>query len=74
MEVRQTPGVELRYAAMMTSRGCPFQCSYCHIADEVAGSKSGNIGKFRFKSDERVIRELEILKDTIGAKQIFIRR
>jgi anaerobic magnesium-protoporphyrin IX monomethyl ester cyclase len=66
------PGVELRYAAMMTSRGCPFQCSYCHIADEVPGSKSGNIGKFRFKSDERVIHELEILKDTIGAKQIFI--
>jgi radical SAM superfamily enzyme YgiQ (UPF0313 family) len=66
------PGQELRYASMMTSRGCPFSCSYCHIAEEVAGSKSGAIGKFRFKSDDRVINELTILKNEIGAKQVFI--
>jgi len=65
-------GKELRYASMMTSRGCPFSCSYCHIAEEVAGSKSGAIGKFRFKSDDRVIDELTILKNKIGAKQVFI--
>jgi len=65
-------GEELRYASMMTSRGCPFSCSYCHIAEEVDGSKSGAIGKFRFKSDDRVIEELTILKNKIGAKQIFI--
>jgi len=65
-------GEELRYASMMTSRGCPFSCSYCHIAEEVKGSKSGAIGKFRFKSDERVIKELTILKNDIGAKQVFI--
>ena len=65
-------GEELRYASMMTSRGCPFSCSYCHIAEEVEGSKSGAIGKFRFKSDERVIKELTILKNKIGAKQVFI--
>ena len=66
------PGKELKYASMMTSRGCPFSCSYCHIAEEIPGSKSGAIGKFRFKSDERVKNELEILKNEIGAKQIFI--
>ena len=65
-------GQELRYASMMTSRGCPFSCSYCHIAEEVEGSKSGAIGKFRFKSDDRVINELTILKNKIGAKQVFI--
>ena len=65
-------GEELRYASMMTSRGCPFSCSYCHIAEEVEGSKSGAIGKFRFKSDDRVIEELTILKNKIGAKQVFI--
>ena len=65
-------GEELKYASMMTSRGCPFSCSYCHIAEEVEGSKSGAIGKFRFKSDDRVIQELSILKNQIGAKQVFI--
>lgn len=66
------PGVELRYASIMTSRGCPFACSYCHIAQEDEGSISGPIGRFRIKSDERVIQELTILRDEIGAKQIFI--
>ncbi|MDC6465157.1 radical SAM protein [Pelagibacteraceae bacterium] len=69
---KANPGQELRYASMMTSRGCPFSCSYCHIAEEIAGSKSGAIGKFRFKSDDRVINELTILKNDIGAKQVFI--
>ena len=69
---RAKPGAELRYASMMTSRGCPFSCSYCHIAEETPESKSGAIGKFRFKSDDRVLKEMEILKNEIGARQIFI--
>tara|TARA_B100001175_G_C19476218_1_gene624479 strand:- start:135 stop:1715 length:1581 start_codon:yes stop_codon:yes gene_type:complete len=66
------PGVELKYASLMTSRGCPFACSYCHIAQENESSISGAIGRFRIKSDERVIKELTILRDEIGAKQVFI--
>ena len=31
-----------------------------------------DIGKFRFKSDDRVINELTILKNKIGTKQVFI--
>ncbi len=62
----------LRYASIMTSRGCPFACSYCHIANETVNSKSGAIGRFRIKSDDRVRNELQILKDEIGVKQVFI--
>lgn len=63
--------VVLKYASMVTSMGCPFSCSYCHISHETSDSKSGNIGKFRVKSIERVSQELEILKN-IGVKQVFI--
>ena len=66
------PGAQLKYASIMTSRGCPFACSYCHIAKELDGSEAGAIGRFRVKSDERVIEELLILKNKIGAKQIYI--
>ncbi len=65
------PGAELRYATMMTSLGCPFHCAYCHIAGEQEGSLSGPIGKFRVKSDERVLAEIEALK-AIGVEDVFI--
>ena len=65
-------GKKLKYASMMTSRGCPFSCSFCHIADETVNSISGAIGRFRIKSDERVKKELLILRDEIGALQVFI--
>jgi radical SAM superfamily enzyme YgiQ (UPF0313 family) len=63
---------ELKYVSMMTSLGCPFACSYCHIADETKGSMAGEIGRFRVKSDERVLDELLFLRDVIGAKQVFV--
>lgn len=64
-------GAEVRYASMMTSLGCPFHCAYCHIAGEQEGSDFGFIGKYRIKSDERVLQELDILKG-LGVKQLFI--
>ena len=63
---------ELKYVSMMTSLGCPFACSYCHIAHETKGSMSDEIGRFRIKSDERVLEELVHLRDVIGAKQVFV--
>ncbi len=64
-------GSDLRYASMMTSRGCVFSCRFCHIAGETKDNISGAIGRFRVKSDERVLREIEVLKN-IRVKQVFI--
>lgn len=50
------------YATMITSRGCPFQCTYC--------TKSVSGQYFRFQSTERVIREIEFLKNKYNIKQI----
>lgn len=58
------PGQEVRYLSMQTSRGCPFSCDYCHI------SKEGEAGKLRFKSTDRVEKEIDIIKD-LGAEYLF---
>ena len=63
---------EVRYASMMTSLGCPFKCTYCHIGKEIEGSLTQGIGRFRVKSDERVMEELLYLKNELGVKQVFI--
>lgn len=65
------PGEELKYGSMMTSLGCVFKCLYCHIAGETEGSLSGPVGRFRIKSDERVLAEINELK-RLGVKQVYI--
>ena len=60
-----------RYASMMTSLGCVFKCRYCHISGEQNGSLSGPIGRFRVKSDERVIAEFEKLR-SLGVEHLFL--
>lgn len=62
-----------RYAPLMTSRGCPFQCAYCHISMERFDREKmlGNIGELRLKSVQRVLQEIEIL-ESLGVKKIFI--
>lgn len=63
---------EIKYASIMTSLGCPFQCSFCHIASEKEeDSITGAIGLFRIKSIERVKKELDVLRG-LGVKQVFI--
>ena len=62
---------KLRYGSMMTSVGCIFSCTYCHISTETEGSIAGQIGRYRTKSDERVLAEIDQLK-RLGVKQIFI--
>lgn len=63
-------GKRIKYASLQTSRGCPFQCLYCHISKEVDGEVAGSVGNFRLKSIDRVLRELQTLKD-LGAEYIF---
>jgi len=63
-------GERITYASLQTSRGCPFHCKYCHISKEDEGLPSGAIGSFRTKSIDRVLAELQTLKE-LGARYIF---
>jgi len=51
------------FLPIMTSRGCPFQCSFC-VASQMFGAK------FRFRSPKNVVDELEWLKNEYGAEGI----
>ena len=67
-----TPGKVRRYAPIMTSRGCPFRCAYCHISEErsLAGPR-GNIGLLRLKSIDRVMMEINHLR-SLNVTHLFI--
>jgi radical SAM superfamily enzyme YgiQ (UPF0313 family) len=51
-------------APLLTSRGCPYQCTYCNKS--VFGSR------FRFRSPDNIIREIEWLGENFGVDQIDI--
>lgn len=59
------------YAPAMTSRGCPYICTFCHISGEGKDSITGYIGKSRYKSKERVEIEMERLKE-LSVEYVFI--
>jgi anaerobic magnesium-protoporphyrin IX monomethyl ester cyclase len=59
-----------RYAAMFTSRGCPFRCTYCHISKERDG-ETGDIAGLRVHSLPRIERELDRLRG-LGVQYIYI--
>jgi radical SAM superfamily enzyme YgiQ (UPF0313 family) len=52
-----------KFLPIMTSRGCPFQCSFC-VASQMFGAK------FRARSPKNVVDEIEWLRDTYGAEGI----
>ena len=54
----------LRGTTMLTSRGCPFKCIYCHV--------SAKWGRPRFHSAERVADEVELLVKRYGVEGIYI--
>ena len=55
-------GRALPFAAVVTSRGCPYRCAYC--------SKPIFGNKFRAQSPERVVEEVAYIKDNFGVKEI----
>jgi radical SAM superfamily enzyme YgiQ (UPF0313 family) len=54
------------YAILYTSLGCPFHCSFCCI-NSLFGKN-----RIRFRGIEAVMRELDFLVNTYGAKNIKI--
>ncbi len=52
-----------KFLPIITSRGCPFQCSFC-VASQMFGAK------FRARSPKNVVDEIEWLRDTYGAEGI----
>ncbi len=63
-------GERIQYASLQSTRGCPFHCKYCHISKEDPDGETGGIGKFRLKSVERTLEELQTLRD-LGAEYVF---
>ena len=55
---------------VMTSRGCPFRCSYC-INDAVKSIYEGKMKHIRLRSVGNVISELKVLKNDKAVKAIF---
>lgn len=52
-----------RYASLFTSRGCPYKCTYCH---DIFGKK------FRWRSAENVLAEIDHLRTTYGVDEFHI--
>src|SRR5659263_90689 len=55
-------GIKHPFMAMMTSRGCPYNCIYC--SKPIFGSK------FRAQSPKRTVDEIEYLKEHFGINEI----
>jgi len=55
-------GREYPFMAMLTSRGCPYNCIFC--------SKSVFGRRFRCQSPERIVDEIVYLKERFGIKEI----
>ncbi len=52
-----------KIGTMLTSRGCPWDCSFCHNSFKTL--------PYRFNSTERVMAEIKVLTDTYGINALF---
>lgn len=55
------------YFAIMTSKGCPFKCSFCYHR-QVEDSILGDSPTWRFKSADHVIAEIDLLHNLTGSR------
>ncbi len=53
----------IRYATMVTSRGCPFNCTFC-ASSRICGKK------WRGKSPRRVLEQIKLLRHDYGVREI----
>lgn len=60
------------FVEMVTSRGCPSACTFCYEWDQYDPRYPGDFLKWRAKSPEKVIEELELLHNKYGTKVVVI--
>jgi len=60
------------FVDMVTSRGCPSACTFCYEWDQYDPRTPSDFLKWRAKSPERVIEELNILHQKYGVKVVVI--
>jgi len=54
-----------RYLPILTSRGCPYPCGFCVVP-------STNLRKWRSRSPENVVEEIEFFKKKYGVKEFHV--
>jgi len=60
------------FVDMVTSRGCPSACTFCYEWDQYDPRSPSDFLKWRAKSPERVIEELELLYKKYGVQVVVI--
>ncbi|MEK6715313.1 MAG: radical SAM protein [Candidatus Omnitrophota bacterium] len=60
------------FVDMVTSRGCPSACTFCYEWDQYDPRNPSDFLKWRAKSPERVIEELDILHKKYGVKVVVL--
>lgn len=53
-----------KFCSIITSRGCPFQCTYC-TSSNIFGHK------WRYRSAKKVFEEIKLLYDKFGIRHIY---
>ena len=65
------------YAALYTTLGCPYHCSFCCIqipfkSGEEAGGVRGTTNSYRYWSPDTVIQQLDVLVNNYGVRNVKI--
>jgi radical SAM superfamily enzyme YgiQ (UPF0313 family) len=62
---------EIKYAEILTSRGCPFNCTFCAVS-VIHGGKKLHQKKVRLRSVENIAEELSLLQYQHGISHLDI--